>query len=379
MNKIAIKMLMGDKAKYLGLIFGIMFATLLMSQQMSLFVGIMARTFALVSETSEGDIWVMNNKVQYVDGIEPMPDVTLGQVRGVEGVKWAVPMHKGQVVVKVNGNLELVTLIGVDDVSLVGAPRKMLMGNLNDINRPNAVIVDKLGYDYIWGKDGEMSINKEFEANDQRMVLVGICNSTPNFASPILMYSRYNEAIKYTGQARNKMSFIIVKVKEGNDAKEVAKRINEETGFKALTWQEFSDATYNYYITHTGIAINFGITVLLGFIVGAVISGQTFYIFVVENLKQFAALKAIGVTHRKIMQMVLTQAAVVGSIGFAMGIGLTSIFFGKVAKEGVFKGFYLPLEVVIGTALAVILIMIISSFISIRKVFVVDPAIVFRG
>ena len=118
----------------------------------------------------------------------------------------------------------------------------------------------------------------------------------------------------------------------------------------------------------------------MGYILAIVyFSGQTFYIFVVENLKQFAALKAIGVTHRKIMQMVLTQAAVVGSIGFAMGIGLTSIFFGKVAKEGVFKGFYLPLEVVIGTALAVILIMIISSFISIRKVFVVDPAIVFRG
>jgi putative ABC transport system permease protein len=72
MNKIAIKMLIGDKAKYLGLIFGIMFATLLMSQQMSLFIGIMSRTFALITETSEGDIWVMDQKVQYLDGIEPM-------------------------------------------------------------------------------------------------------------------------------------------------------------------------------------------------------------------------------------------------------------------------------------------------------------------
>jgi putative ABC transport system permease protein len=287
-------------------------------------------------------------------------------------------MHKGQVVVKVNGSLELVTLIGVDDVSLVGAPRKMLMGNLEDINRPNAIIVDKLGYDYIW-PDEELSINKEFEGNDQRMVLVGICNSTPNFSSPILMYAKYSEAVKYTGKNRNKMSFVITKVKDGENVKEVARRITKETGLKALTWQEFSKATYGYYITHTGIAINFGITVLLGFIIGAVISGQTFYIFVVENLKQFAALKAIGVTNGKILQMVLTQAAVVGSLGFSMGIGLTSFFFKKVSTEGVFKGFYLPWEVVAGTGIAVVLIMIIASVISVRKVFVVDPAIVFRG
>ena len=37
----------------------------------------------------------------------------------------------------------------------------------------------------------------------------------------------------------------------------------------------------------TGIPINFGITVVLGFIVGTAIAGQTFYLFTVENLKQF--------------------------------------------------------------------------------------------
>jgi putative ABC transport system permease protein len=78
--------------------------------------------------------------------------------------------------------------------------------------------------------------------------------------------------------------------------------------------------------------------------------------------------------------MVLTQAAVVGSIGFAIGIGLTSIFFKKVSGgASAFKGFFLPWQVVLGVALAVVLIMFISSFISIRKVFVTDPAIVFRG
>ncbi len=372
-------MLIGDRAKYLGLIFGISFATLLMAQQMSLFVGIMSRTFATISETKEADIWVMDKKVQYFDGVEPLPDMALARVRGVEGVKWAVPIHKGTVVVKVNGSLQSVTLIGLDDVSLIGAPRKMVMGNLADLKIKNAVVMDRLGYSYVWPNE-PYKIGREFEANDQHMVLVGICDSTPNFSSPVLVYSRYSEAVQYSGKSRNKMSFVIAKAKDGYSAKEVAQRISKEADLKAQTWEEFRDATLNYYLTHTGIAINFGITVLLGFIIGAVISGQTFYIFVVENLKQFAALKAIGVTNKKILRMVLTQAAVVGSIGYAIGIGLTSLFFKKVSGgASAFKGFFLPWQVVVAVALAVVLIMFISSLISIRKVFTTDPAIVFRG
>jgi putative ABC transport system permease protein len=379
MNKIAIKMLIGDRAKYLGLIFGITFATLLMAQQISLFVGIMARTYAVIGETKEADIWVMDKKVQYIDGIEPIPNIALAQVRGVEGVRWAVPFFKGSAVIKVNNNLQLVTLVGLDDSSLIGAPRKMIMGNLDDLRIKNAVIIDQLGYSYVW--PGEpLKIGREFEANDQRMILVGICDSTPSFASPILLYSKYSEAINYTGPQRNKMSFVVAKTQDGFNVKDVAKKISKQTNLKAQTWEEFRDETFNYYISHTGIAINFGITVLLGFIIGAVISGQTFYIFVVENLKQFGALKAIGVTNKKILQMVLTQATVVGSIGYAFGIGLTSIFFKNVSGgASAFKGFFLPWQVVVGVAVAVVLIMIISSVISIRKVFVLDPAIVFRG
>ncbi len=379
MKQIAVKMLMGDKAKYLGLIFGITFATLLMSQQMSLFIGIMGRTYAIISQIQEADIWVMDKKVQYIDGIEPLPDIALAQVRSIDGVKWALPFYKGSAVIKVNGNLQAVTLVGVDDASLVGGPRKMLMGNLADLKIKNAVIIDQLGYNYVWPNE-PLKIGREFEANDQRMLLVGICDATPSFSSPVLMYSRYSEAVRYVAQSRNKMSFVIAKAKEGADVEEVVKKINEQTDLKAQTWEEFKNSTLTYYLTHTGIAINFGITVLLGFIIGAVISGQTFYIFVVENLRQFAVLKAIGITNKKILKMVLTQAAVVGSIGYAIGIGLTSIFFSKVSGgASAFKGFYLPWEIALGSAFAVVLIMIIVSFISVRKVFVTDPAIVFRG
>ena len=76
----------------------------------------------------------------------------------------------------------------------------------------------------------------------------------------------------------------------------LAQRISAETGLKALTWSDFALATIGYYLKRTGIPVNFGITVALGFIVGAAVVGQTFYIFVTENLRQFGALKAMTMT-----------------------------------------------------------------------------------
>ena len=84
--------------------------------------------------------------------------------------------------------------------------------------------------------------------------------------------------------------------------------------------------TINYYLKYTGIPINFGITALLGFLVGTAIAGQTFYNFTLENLKQFGALKAMGATNGRIVGMILLQATVVGLLGYGIGVGLAALF-----------------------------------------------------
>ena len=60
MNGVALKMLFGDRAKFIGLVFGMAFATLLITQQASMFIGIMQRTANLISETGEPNVWVMD-------------------------------------------------------------------------------------------------------------------------------------------------------------------------------------------------------------------------------------------------------------------------------------------------------------------------------
>jgi putative ABC transport system permease protein len=113
-------------------------------------------------------------------------------------------------------------------------------------------------------------------------------------------------------------------------------------------------------------------------IVGTVVAGQTFYLFTLENLKQFGALKAMGTTNRRLMGMILLQALVVGAIGYAIGMGLAATFF-VVARTEATRGIVLLWPAMAGTAVVVLLIVMLASLLSIRKVLVLEPAMVFRG
>ena len=379
MWRIALKMLIGDRAKYLGLIFGITFATLLMSQQVSIFVGLMARTSNQIRAVTEADFWVMHPLVQYFDEVIAMPDRDLSRVRGVEGVKWAVPFFKGLAQARPQaGLLQQVVVIGVDDATLIGKPSRMVMGKWEDIRLPNAMIIDRDGYFFIWPNQ-PFELGRVIEVNDRRMVIVGICETLPPFLTFPIMFTKYSDAINISPGERNKMTFIIGQKKDGEDVNAVTARITEQTGLQALSAHDFVWRSIDHYLKRTGIPINFGITVVLGFMIGAAIAGQTFYIFVIENLKQFGALKAIGVTNIQILKMVLLQALMVGVMGYGIGLGLATLFFEATSSQPALRGFYLPWQIAAGTAAAVTLIVIIASLASIRKVFVLDPAIVFRG
>jgi putative ABC transport system permease protein len=175
------------------------------------------------------------------------------------------------------------------------------------------------------------------------------------------------------------LSFVLVKGDPSVSPAELCGRIRAATGLQAITTAQFGWMTIGYYIRNTGLPINFGLTVAIALIVGTVVAGQTFYIFTIENLKQFGALKAIGTTNVRIIGMILLQALVVGVIGYALGMGLTTSFFTVTERMEATRGVFLLWEVLEGTAAVDLLIVLVASFLSIRRVLVLEPAIVFRG
>jgi putative ABC transport system permease protein len=436
-------MLIGDKAKFLGIVMGLTFAAMLITQQGSIFCGLMSRTAGQVYDITGADLWVMDANVRYVDDVKPMIENNLYRVRGVDGVEWAVPLYKGNARAKLNSFshdgkvkhevIEQVILIGLDDSSMIGGPnpRQMIVGKLSDLRKPDAVIVDytrlrKLYPGEDWNRldtilamkpdrfkqvarlirriyeggtprdEGpspkELAlkefytrfVGRELEMNDHRAIIVGVCEATRTFQSNAVMYSTYSRAKRFAPQERKVLSYVLAKTETQKTPEaqqlfnaRVARAIKMQTGLKAVTSREFIDETIDYYLKYTGIPINFGITALLGFLIGTAIAGQTFYNFTIENLKQFGALKAMGTTNGRIVGMILLQAMVVGLLGYGLGVGLASLF--GYMSDGGELAYYTPWQLLPITGGAVILICILSSLVSVRRVLVLEPAVVFRG
>jgi putative ABC transport system permease protein len=379
MNFVAVQMLIGDRAKYLGLIFAVAFSTFLMSHQSSIFAGIMNRTTSQIGDIRDADLWVMDRKTQYFDEVKALTDNDLYRVRGVPGVEWAVPLFKGTPRAKApNGTFRVGIMIGVDDATLVGAPRTMVLGSFENLREPNAVIIDQVGYEFFFPKE-PYALGKTLEMNDHRVVIAGIYNSSAPFQNLPVFYARYSEALGLVGRERNLLSFVLAKARPGVSNAELCRRIEASTGLHAATGSDFGWQTIWYYIAHTGIPINFGITIFIALVVGTIVAGQTFYIFTLENLKQFGALKAIGVTNWRITGMILLQALIVGAVGYSIGIGMTAAFFELTKNNLDLRGFRLLWQIAAGTGVTVFLIVVLASLVSIRRVLVLEPAIVFRG
>jgi putative ABC transport system permease protein len=130
-----------------------------------------------------------------------------------------------------------------------------------------------------------------------------------------------------------------------------------------------------YFIRNTGILINFGMITLVGFIVGAVVSGIMFFNFTQDNLRHFAVLKAIGASPRQLLGMVLLQSFIVGVIGYGIGVGLAS---GMALISPTFQIKFTP-TLLVFSAGGVVLICIVSAVISLLKVLRLEPAAVFKA
>ena len=379
MNWIALKMLTGNRGKYLGIILGIAFASLLIAQQASIFCGLMLQTSGQIRDIQGASIWVMDPNVQFSDDVKPLSENDLYRVRGVPGVSWAVRLYKGLTRSRLeDGNFQQTILLGLDDATLVGAPPEMIKGSVFDLRKPDAVIMDLEGYQLLWPGE-EPRVGKRFEMNDHVAEIVGICKASRTFQTFPVVYTRYTQALEFVPPERKVLSFILAEGNEDLSVEEVCKRIQEQTGLRAVTGKQFEWITMDYFMKKTGIPFNFGITVALGFIVGTAIAAQTFYLFTIENIKQYGALKAMGAGNWTLMGMILLQALLVSLIGFGLGIGAAT-WFGKIATApGSRLAFYMPPEVFVGTALAVGAISILSSLLSMQRVMVVEPAVVFQG
>lgn len=381
MFRVALQMLIGDRLKYIALVAGVAFAALLITQQASIFTGYSRSTGSWLRDTAQADLWVVDEQVRFSDDIKPMSDTILTRVRGIDGVAWAVPLYKGYLKARLpDGTLHQTRVIGLDDATLMGGPPRMLKGQLSDLRKDRAVIVR--GADLDKGLAPErggwpLTVGSRFDVNDNEVEVVGIYDSTQEFFWEPVIYTTYSRALSLAPRERKLMNFVMVKVAEGRDVRQVQAAIAAATGMKAMTGAEFEWATMDYIIKKTGILVNFGITIALGFVIGILVAGQTFYTFVLDNLRHFGALKAMGTANLTIFKMLVLQVVVVGAVGYGVGVGvasMTSLLFAQIGLS-----FHMAWQIPVFGAVAVIGCCLLAGGLGMIRVLRLEPAVVFKG
>ena len=383
MFAIAVKMLIGNRGKYFAIVVALAFTSFIMTQQPATFVGIMARTYSFLTDIGKVDLWVVDPNVRYVDDINPMQDTKLYAVRGVAGVEWAVPLYKGSIRARLDdGTFQNCTLVGLDDASLIGGPANLAEGHLVDLRRSDSIIVDQEGATRRLSKtvgDSKvpLAVGDVVELNDHRATVVGISRLAATFQSQPIIHTTYSRAKAFVPAERKLLSFILVKVRPGDDPATVAKAIRRSTGLAAYTWEQFRRMTLVYFFKNTGILINFATSITLGFLIGAIIAGQTFYTFTIENLRHFGVLKAVGAGNWTLIGMVLTQALIAGGTGYGLGVGAVALW--NYVTAGTNVRFLLLWQIPVITAVAVLLVCTVTALLSVRRVIKLEPAVVFKA
>jgi hypothetical protein len=133
--------------------------------------------------------------------------------------------------------LQQIILLGVDDATLTGVAPRLVLGSVENLKQPDAMIIDRAGFQFMWPGE-EPRLGKVVELNDHRAVIVGISDASAPFTTYPVVYTKYSSARNYVGRTRKQMPFVLVHARPDVDTHQLAQRITAETRLKALTWRQ---------------------------------------------------------------------------------------------------------------------------------------------
>jgi putative ABC transport system permease protein len=217
------------------------------------------------------------------------------------------------------------------------------------------------------------------EINNRRFRIVGSTAEAKSFTTtPIafLDYRRLQAANRDLYDQRTR--FIVVKLNDGVDREAVRREIQQCVPFNDVhTRDEWAKRTRGYWVKNTGLGLNMYLTVFLGCLVGVLVVAQTLYTSTLEHIREFATVKAIGGSNRDIYRIIAEQALFIGTAGFVLGWGVVLGLRPLLATMDLRLA--LPSTTVSAIYGGAMLLCLVSSLVSYRRVSKVDPAMIFRG
>lgn len=368
--KIALNMLTYNRKKFIGMLVGATFATFILTQQPSIYQGITDRLTTKINLLADDiDLWIMSDTSSNFEHPTYFNQMDIYRIRSVRGVQWATQIYETwqQIQHIKTKSSKVWQLIGVDRNNLLGLPKKMNSGERDAIRYSGAMIIDGYSVQQLETKDKKtIALGDKMVRGSNSWFIAGVTKPLRSYSQTPTAYM----ASHYLPDRDKSPSFILVKVNSAFDRREVAKAIKNSTGYLALTTAEFIARSNKFFREKTPILVGFIAVAVLGFIIGLIIMWQIFNDFVLTHHHQYGMLKMLGVKNSLLIKVVLFQAALIGSIGFILGLSLTMIF--GLVFHNTTVAFHLTWQIILLGLLGSAIIIIFASIFSLFKVIRMD-------
>jgi putative ABC transport system permease protein len=371
--KLAWRNITHDRSRFLVTVAGVSFAAFLMVFQGSLLAGFMRAASRLI-DSSDSDIWITARGVQAFEFGANVDDRVRQMAAGVPGVT-----ETGRVCVafatyrKPNGKQQVVALVGADGNVGTRFPLPRVDGAVEKAS-PDAVAFDASERDVI----EVPSLPQAVEINRQRARLEQETEGFGGFLGVPSLFTSYRNAARYLGFGPSEGMYVLLRVAPQYSVRETQEKLAQRLPeVDVLTRDEFAHKSRMYWMMKTGAGGAILAAAILGFLIGLVVVSQTMYANTMENLEEYATLKALGAHGSFVTRIVLIQALVCGTVGSMVGIAavIPSMQGAKSLISWIYTPWWLPAI----SFLLSLLMCSLAAVSSIRTALTVEPARVFRA
>ena len=227
------------------------------------------------------------------------------------------------------------------------------------LRQPYTVAVDETALTTLGVKLGDKALY-----NGQTVTVVGVTRGYPNMMQPGVVMSR--DTLRMLGQADTgaRVGPLMVKLRDPARAPIVVAQLNAMGAgqWKAWTKQQLADANAGAMFEEGILVIIIGGCVVLGIIIGVAITWQTLRGAIMANIKEFASLRALGVSMGSLRRIVVELSFWVGVVGVIAAIVLTWLVSLLAMMGAVIIA--LPLSLLIVVGIGLIAIAMVSGLLS---------------
>ncbi len=372
MARVGLKMMVHDKLKMLGTLMGVFFAVLLSNQQAGTFLGLINKNTMFI-DNAGADVWIAPPNTETFQAAKTIPEVLSKQAQGIAGVAWAAPMLFGGGALSLpGGGAEAVQIVGARLPYTKGGPWNLIAGEASILRQPDTMIFE----DGVRDTLGGLNLGSVRELAGRKIQVGGFTWGLLPFG-PAYAFADYDLARQLLHVDVDRTHFILVGVEPGANPERVRddlQRAFPET--KVMTKKQFSASTVKYILVRTAIGITFGTSTLFGLIIGFVIVALTTFSAVVDNIREFGTLKAIGATTWDLAKLLLAQSVAYALLGSLLGLAAVTQVANAVRSPKF--GILISPTLALGTTVMMVFLCIAASSFALLRLRKLEPAMVFR-